>query len=71
MSALPVTRAEVSGTLRSTDEGRRRSLPDGSMPHPVVLGRCVTQAVACAARGGVSGGGHVMGLVDAAPTEWR
>ena len=57
MYAIPATWAEVCETLRSTSEALRRSLSDGSMFYTVFLGPCSTQAVACAVRGGVGGGG--------------
>ena len=69
MYALLVTRAEVHEALRSTSEALRRSLPDGSMLPTVFLGPCSTQAVACAVRGGVGGGGYVEVLANATPTE--
>ena len=69
MYALLVTRADVYETFRSTSEALRRFLPDGSMLSTVCLGPCSTQAVACAVRGGVSGGGHVEVLPNATPTE--
>ena len=63
---MPATRAEVYETLRSTSEALRRSIPDGSMSYTVFLGPCPPQAVACAVRGG---GGYVMVLANATPTE--
>jgi hypothetical protein len=66
---MPATLAEVYETLRSTSEALRRSLPDASMFSTVFLGPCPTQAVDCAVRSGVGGGGHVKVLVNATPTE--
>ncbi len=63
------TRAEVHETLRCTSEALRRSLPDGSTFSTVFLGPCSTQAVACAVRGGVGGGGYAEVPVNATPTE--
>jgi hypothetical protein len=69
MYALLVTRAEGCETLSSTSEALRQSLPDGSMFSTVFLAPCSTQAVACAVRGGVGGGGYVEVLANATPTE--
>ena len=66
---MPATRAEVYETLRSTSEALHRSLPDGSTSYTVFLGPCPPQAVACTVRGGVGGGGYVMVLANATPTE--
>jgi hypothetical protein len=59
----------VHETLRSTTEALRRSLLDESMSSTVFLGPCSTQAVACAVRGGVGGGGYAEVPVNATPTE--
>ena len=69
MCALPAPRAEVYETLRSTSEALRRSLPDGSTSYTAFLGPCPPQAVACAVRGDVGGGGYVEVLANATPTE--
>ena len=69
LRATAATRTEVHETLRSTSEALRRSPSNGSRFSTVCLGPCSTQAVACAVRGGVSGGGHVEVLPNATPTE--
>jgi hypothetical protein len=50
-------------------EALRRSLPDGSTSYTAFLGPCPPQAVACAVRGDVGGGGYVEVLANATPTE--
>ena len=67
--SMLTTRAQVYRTLTSTSEALHWSLPDGSRSYSVFLGPCSTQAVACAVRGGVGGGGYVKVLVNATPTE--
>jgi hypothetical protein len=66
---MPATQAAVHETLRSTSEPLRRSPPDGSTCSTVFPGPCPIQAVACAVRGGVGGGGYVDVLANATPTE--
>jgi hypothetical protein len=67
---------DSDGGARDAQEHQRgpAPLPPGRQhAHPVFLGPCPTQAVACAVRDGVGRGGHVEVLANATPTEqvWR